>query len=86
MRKEKLVLESGVGVRRGADTIQWAPVKQQFAWLVGVGGGLCERVCGSSSQTVATPEELDLGLKQHSTFILDCSAVLANKKAFCLAV
>lgn len=56
-------------------------MKQLFAWLVGLGVKLCERLCGSSSQTVATSEELDLGLKQHCIFILDCFCSLSKQES-----
>lgn len=57
-----------------------------FAWLVGLGVRSQEYVCGSSSQTIAMPEELDLGVKQDCIFILGCFAVLASENAFCLVV
>lgn len=42
-------------------------------------------MCGSSSQTIATPEELDLGLKQNSIFMLDCFCSLSKQESILLS-
>lgn len=72
---EELDIESRAGGRRGTDSIQQNHVRKQLC-LLGqwVWVRLQEYLCGSSSQTIATSEELGLGSKTilhfHSRLIM----------------
>ena len=56
-----------------------------FAWLVGLGVRSQDYVCGSSSQTIAMPEDLDFGAKQDCVFILGCLCSLSKRECVLLS-